>query len=169
MSAPSIRASVYSWNHPLINGENAPRLQSVRTFDPSLSVVNRTLREANELHAGRPASLNSGNGGSGDMGGFAGLNPQDFIMLETGLRQVDFRSDVPNTSFYDTIENANRSNWPSQYAGHGTMELVNGPESYTNVPVQPRQERFGVGSRPLTMVERQNYARALKQAQNRGY
>ena len=163
MSTPSVRASVYSSGHLLVNGDQADRMQSARMFNPALNSVSNIVRESNELYAGRPAHLNSGNGsGQNSLAGFSGLNPQSYIMNETGLRQVDFRSDVPNTSFYDTIDGANRANWPVQYAGTSgsALQVPNGPESYTNVPKN--------SDRQLTSVERKRYLAALHKAYKDG-
>lgn len=161
MSTPSIRASVYSCVHPLVTAENQDRAQSARTFDPSLNTVSNLYRDANEHHAGRPAPLNSDNGlGTyGALSGFAGLNPSSFIALTTGLRQVEFQSSYPNTTFYDTIDGANRSNWYSQFAGKsgGTCAVMNGPDSYTSAPAQSN-----CMGQP-TSVDRRAYLNALNQ------
>jgi hypothetical protein len=166
MSTPSIRASTYSCAHPLINGENAARLQSARTFDPALNIVSNATRSANDHHAGRPAPLNSDNGlGTyGSKAGFAGLNPSDWILLTSGLRQVEFREHYPNTTFYDTIGGANRSNWLSQFAGKSgtTCAVFNGPDSYTSAP----QQNNCLGQ--PTSVDRRNYLRALNQVYRQG-
>ena len=157
MSTPSIRSSVYSCSHPLVNGSNADRNQSARIFDPSLNLVSNIYRSANENHAGRPAPLNSDNGSDNTLGGFSGLNPSSIIFLETGLRQVEFQSAYPNTTFYDTFDGANRSNFYSQKAGKsgGMCQLSGGPESYTSAPTQ--NNCLG----QPTSVDRANYLRAL--------
>jgi hypothetical protein len=164
MSTPSITASVYSCAHPRVNGENATRAQSARFFDPALNVVSTTCRSANENHAGRPAGQNSdnGQGNYGTMSGFAGLNPSDWVLLSTGLRQVSFMQEAGNpTTFYDTIGGANRSNWPSQFAGAGKTCAVlgNGPSAYTSAP----QQNNCYGQVGATSVDRNNYMRALNQ------
>jgi len=161
MSTPSIRASTYSCSHPLINGENAARAQSARFFDPALNVVSNTFREANDHAFGRPAPLNSDNGSDNTLSGFAGMNPSDYILLETGLRQVEFQQNYPNTTFYDTIGGANRSNFYSQFAGKTgtTCSVMNGPNSYENTPVQNNYN-----GQMATSVDRQRYMAALNKA-----
>lgn len=167
MSTPSIRASVYSCAHPLINGENAARLQSARFFDPALNTVSNLYRDANEHSFGRPAVQNSDNAGGNysTLSGFAGLNPSDFILLTTGLRQVEFRENLPNTSFYDTIGGANRSMFLSEFAGKSGSahcSLYSGPTSYENSPKQ--NNCYG----QPTSVDRSNYLRALNQVYRQG-
>lgn len=152
MSTPSISASTYRCSNPKINGEKAEQLQSVRIFVPALNTVSNIRREANELHAGRPAPLNSTNGADGNMYGFSGLNPNNWIMLTTGLRQVEFQANYPNTTFYDTIGGANRSNFPAQFTSQPCE--IRGPESYTSTPVQ--NNCYG-----QTSQDRTNYLKAL--------
>lgn len=153
----SVTSSTYSCAHPLVNGEHAARMQSARTFDPSLNAVSNMHRSANDNHAGRPAPLNSDNGSDNTLDGFAGLNPSSYIMLETGLRQVEFHEHYPHTTFYDTIAGANRSNWYSQFAGKTgtTCGVMNGPSSYTSTPNQSNSH-----GQP-TSVDRKRYLAAL--------
>lgn len=167
MSTPSIRASIYSCSHPLINGENATRLQSARTFDPFLNVASHTPRYANDVYSGRPAHPNSGNGWDGLLDGFAGLQPSDYMNLETALRQVEFQENIPSSTFYDTIEGANRAHWYSQFAGASgtTCGLYNGPDAYTSTPYQSNQN----GQPGLTSVDRRKYLQALHKAYQQGY
>lgn len=157
MSTPSIHGSVYNCAWGKITGENAERMQSQRFFDPSLNVASNIYRTSNEGHAGRPASANSDNGVSGLAGlGFAGLNPADFIGLESNLRQVEWRSG--STNFYDTMTGANRANWPNQFAGTSgsACGVSGGPDAYSNTPSR------NTSGQP-TSVDRQRYLAALHQ------
>lgn len=137
MSTVSLTSQVWSCAHPKINGENAGRAQSMRTFDTSLNTVSNMYKDANDAYSGRPSFHNAANGTNGLYGlGYAGLNPTSWIALETGLRQVEFQSTLPNTTFYDTLEGANRAAWPSQKAGSSgaACGVYNGPDAYTNTP-----------------------------------
>jgi len=167
MSDVSIRASTYSCSHPLVNGSQAERLQSARTFEPSLNVPSNVYKDANDPFSGRPSDHNAANGQYGLNGGRAGLNPQSFMNVETGLRQVAFQSTLPNSKFYDTLTGANRSNWYSQFAGNsgGGCGVYNGPDSYTSTPVQ--NNNHGNGGVGLTSVDRRNYMQALQNEYNR--
>lgn len=157
-TTPSIHAAVYSCSWPKITGENAERMQSARSFDPALNVASLTVRSSNENHAGRPAYMTSDNGVSGLSAlGYAGLNPTDYIMLESNLRQVEWREGQPQTGFYDTIAGANRANFPAQFAGSsGTSCTVPmGVNAYTNTPYR--------GTAQQTKVDRDRYLQALHQ------
>lgn len=166
MSDVSIRASIYSCNHPLVQTGDAGRLQSARTFDPALNVVSNLYKDANDPYSGRPSSHNAMNGVYGTASlGMAGLNAESQIALTTGLRQVEFQSQYPHTTFYDTLAGANRSNWYTQFAGKTgtTCAVMNGPTAYTSTPQQNTCGGNGVG---LTSVDRRNYLAALQQAYN---
>lgn len=167
MSTPSIRASTYSCSHPLINGENAPRLQSARFFDPTLTIAANTIRDANDPYSGRPAVMNTMNGVYGLQElGFAGLNSNPWILHETSLRQVSFFDNDGVTSFYDTIGGANRSYWASQFAGKSgaTCGSVGGPQAYDNSPSFNNQNgQFGMND-----VDRKAYLSALYSAYRSG-
>lgn len=159
MSTVSLTAQVWSCAHPKINGENAARAQSARTFDTGLNTVSHIIKPANDPYSGRPSFHQASNGTNGLYGlGYAGLNPTSWIALETGLRQVAFQANMPNTSFYDTIEGANRAAWPIQKAGSaGTAcGVFNGPDAYTSTPYQSNQQ-----GQTLTSVDRQKYLNAL--------
>jgi hypothetical protein len=158
MSGVSLTSQVYSCAHPKINGENAARAQSARTFDPSLNVVGNIIKDANDPYSGRPSSHNAANGTNGlNNLGYAGMNPTSWMALETGLRQVEFQSQMPNTKFYDTIQGANRAAWTSQRAGSGgACAVYNGPAAYTSTPYSSNQ-----GGQTLTSVDQQNYLKAL--------
>jgi len=161
MSGVSLTAQVWSCAHPKINGENAARAQSARTFDPALNTVSHIIRPANDPYSGRPSVLSAANGTNGLYGlGYAGLNPSSWMTLETGLRQVEFQANVPNTSFYDTIAGANRSVWPAQKVGSGGAQcaMYNGPEAYTSTPFQTNQR-----GQPMTSADHQKYMSALYQ------
>jgi len=166
MSNVSIRSSTYSCSHPLINGSQADRLQSARTFSPSLNVASNLYRDANDPATGRPSSHNAINGAAGIQGlGMAGLGAQPFIAVENNLRQVAYMDTYPHTAFYDTLTGANRANWYSQGAGKSgaTCAVYNGPDSYTSTPVQSNNK----GQVGLTSVDRRNYMNALQQEYNR--
>lgn len=168
MSTPSIRASTYSCSHPLINGENAPRLQSARVFDPTLTIAANTIRDANDPYSGRPSTMNAMNGVYGLQElGFAGLNPNPWILHETALRSVAFFDNDGVTNFYDTINGANRGNWSTQFAGKSgtTCGALNGPQSYENTGNYNNQ----YGQIPSTDVDRRNYMAALQSAYRSGY
>ena len=159
MSTVSLTAQVWSCAHPKINGENATRAQSARTFDTGLNTASHIIKPANDAYSGRPAYHQTANGTYGlSTLGYAGLNPSSWMLLETGLRQVAFQANMPNTSFYDTIEGANRAAWPIQKAGSaGTAcGVFNGPDAYTSTPYQSNQH-----GQTLTSVDRQNYLNAL--------
>ena len=158
MSTVSLTAQVWSCAHPKINGENAARAQSARTFDPALNTVSGIIKDANDAYSGRPSYHQAANGTNGLYGlGYAGLNPTDWLSLETGLRQVEFRSNMPHTKFYDTIEGANRSAWLSQKVGTGgACALYNGPDAYVNTPYQSNQQ-----GQTMTSVDHQKYLTAL--------
>jgi hypothetical protein len=159
MSGVSLTSQVWSCAHPKINGENAARAQSARTFDPALNTVSHIVRPANDPYSGRPSVLSAMNGSSGLYGyGYAGLNPSSFMTLETGLRQVEFQANTPNTKFYDTIDGANRSAWLSQKAGAsgGACSVYNGPDSYTSTPLMSNQQ-----GQILTQPDYQKYMNAL--------
>jgi len=160
MSTVSLTSQVWSCAHPKINGENAIRAQSARIFDPALNTVSHIVRPANDPYSGRPSFQSAANGTYGlNTLGFSGLNPSAFMALETGLSQVEFQANVPNTKFYDTIEGANRSAWPAQRAGAGaSCSMYNGPDSYTSTPYQNNQQ-----GQSLTSVDRQAYLNALYQ------
>jgi len=158
MSDVSLTAQVWSCAHPKINGEHAERVQSARTFDTQLNLASGIYKDANDAYSGRPSYHNAANGTNGLYSlGYAGLNPTAFINLENDLRQVEYLSTVPNTSFYDTLEGANRAAWTSQRAGSsgGMCGMYNGPDAYVNVPVQNPQP-MGLNS-----VQRKNYLAAL--------
>jgi hypothetical protein len=158
MSGVSLTSQVWSCSHPKINGENASRAQSARFFDPALNSVSHIVKSANDAYSGRPSYHNAANGTDGISGlGYAGLNPSSFMTLETGLRQVAFQSTLPNTTFYDTIEGANRSNFTSQRAGSsgGTCGVFSGPEAYTSTPFVSNQNG------QLMSAENQRYMSAL--------
>lgn len=159
MSTVSLTSQVWSCAHPKINGENATRAQSARTFDPSLNVVSNVLRPANDPYSGRPSQLSAANGTDGLYTlGYAGLNPSSWMALETGLRQVEFQANEPNTKFYDTISGADRAAWPAQKVGSGgACAMYNGPTSYTSTPYVNNQQ----GS--LTAPQQQKYMSALYQ------
>jgi len=164
MSTPSIHSTVYSCAWPKITGENADRMQSARTFTPALNTPSNIYRSANENAAGRPAHPNSDNGTNGLATlGYAGLNPTDYIGLESSLRQVEWRDAAPSTSFYDTMEGANRANWPNQFAGTAgsACAVYNGPDSYSNTP--QNSNRNG----QMTSVDRQRYLSALHREYSR--
>ena len=159
MSGVSLTSQVWSCAHPKINGENAARAQSARFFDPALNTVSGILKPANDAYSGRPSPHNAANGTYGVSSlGYAGLNPSSFMALETGLRQVSFQSTMPNTTFYDTLEGANRSAFPAQKAGStgGLCGVYNGPDSYTSTPNMSNQQ-----GQMLTSVDQQNYLKAL--------
>jgi len=137
MSTVSLTSQVWSCAHPKINGENAARAQSMRTFDPALNSVSHIVKDANDAYSGRPSYHQAANGTHGLSGlGYAGLNPTSWLALETGLRQVEFQANLPNTGFYDTLEGANRANWVAQKVGSsgGGCAVYNGPTTYTNTP-----------------------------------
>jgi hypothetical protein len=166
MSGVSLTAQVWSCAHPKINGENAARAQSARTFDPSLNTVSHIVRPANDPYSGRPSVLSAANGTNGLYGlGYAGLNPSSWMALETGLRQVEFQANMPNTKFYDTMDGANRAAWPSQKAGSsgGSCAMYNGPDAYTSTPYQSNQH-----GQTLTQPDYQKYMSALYQEYRKG-
>lgn len=159
MSSVSLTSQVWSCAHPKINGENAIRAQSARIFDNSLNSVSNITKDANDAFSGRPSHHQAANGTYGLNGlGYAGLNPSSWIGLETGLRQVEFHSNLPNTSFYDTLNGANRSNWPAQKVGSsgGNCAVFNGPTAYTNTPMNN-------ASQSMTSADHQKYMSALYQ------
>lgn len=161
MSTVSLTSQVWSCAHPKINGENASRAQSMRTFDPSLNIVSGVIKDANDAYSGRPSYHQAANGTNGLYGlGYAGLNPTPWIGFETGLRQVEFQANMPNTAFYDTIEGANRSFWPHQKVGaSGTAcDVYNGPQAYTNTPFMSNQQ-----GQTITSADHQKYLNALYQ------
>ena len=165
MSGVSLTSQVWSCAHPKINGENAARAQSARTFDTALNVVSHIVKPANDAYSGRPSYHQAANGTDGLYGlGYAGMNPSGWLALETGLRQVEFQANMPNTTFYDTIEGANRSDWPSQKTGStgGTCAMYNGPTAYTNTPYQSNSN-----GQTMTSVDRQKYLNALYQEYNK--
>ena len=164
MSTVSLTSQVWSCAHPKINGENATRAQSARTLDPSLNTVSNVIKPANDAFSGRPSYHQAANGTNGLYTlGYAGLNPSSWMALETGLRQVEFQSNLPNTSFYDTIEGANRSVWPSQRAGSGTAcGMFDGPTSYTSTPMQSNNQ-----GKTLTSVDHAKYMSALYNEYNK--
>ena len=160
MSTVSLTSQIYSCAHPQVNGENADRMQSARIFDNALNIPSGVIKDANDAYSGRPSFHNAANGTNGLAGlGYAGLNPSSYMALETGLRQVEFQAHTPNTTFYDTIEGANRSNWYAQKVGAsgGTCGLYNGPDAYTNTP-----SYSNCGGQPTT-VDRKRYLDALYQ------
>lgn len=158
MSGVSLTSQIWSCAHPKVNGDQAARAQSTRTFDPRLNSASMIYKNANDAYSGRPSVHSAANGTYGIQGlGYAGLNPTDFIRLETGLRQVEFVSERHNTAFYDTIEGANRTNWPAQRTS-ATCQVVGGPESYTNAPTLDGGCGNGVG---MTAVDRKKYLDAL--------
>ena len=165
MSGVSLTAQVWSCSHPKINGENADRAQSARTFDPSLNQVSNIVKPANDPYSGRPSYHQASNGTNGLYNlGYAGLNPTDWMALETGLRQVEFQANMPNTTFYDTIEGANRSAFTAQKAGAsgGMCQMFNGPNTYESTPVQNNFH-----GQMLTAPARQKYMNALHQEYNK--
>ncbi len=160
MSTVSLTSQIWSCAHPKINGENAARAQSQRTFDPALNVVSGVVRPANDPYSGRPSHLSAANGTDGLYGlGYAGLNPTSWMALETGLRQVEFHANMPNTKFYDTIEGADRAAWPAQKVGSpgGACAMYNGPTSYTSTPYTSN------ANGTLTAPQHQTYMNALYQ------
>ena len=166
MSTVSLTSQVWSCAHPKINGENAARAQSARTFDPALNAPSHIVRPANDPYSGRPSYQSAANGTDGLYGlGYAGLNPTSWMALETGLRQVEFQANVPHTTFYDTIEGANRSAWPAQKAGASgaTCAMMNGPSAYTNTPYQSNNN-----GQTLTSADRQKYMSALYNEYRKG-
>lgn len=165
MSGVSLTSQVWSCAHPKINGENAARAQSARSFDTGLNVVSHIVKPANDPYSGRPAHHQTSNGTNGLYGlGYAGMNPTSWIALETGLRQVAFQANVPTTTFYDTIAGANRAAFTSQKAGSSgaTCGMFNGPDAYTSTPYQSN-----ANGQTLTSVDRQNYLNALYQEYNK--
>jgi len=158
MAGVSLTSQVWSCAHPKINGENATRAQSARSFDPSLNIASNVVKDANDAYSGRPSYHQAANGTNGLYGlGYAGLNPSSWITLETGLRQVEFQANVPNTTFYDTIEGANRSQWLSQRAGAGAAcGVYNGPTAYTNTPYFSN-----ANGQTMTSADRSKYMAAL--------
>ena len=166
MSTVSLTSQVWSCAHPKINGENAARAQSARTFDNALNTVSHIIRPANDPYSGRPSHLSAANGTNGLYGlGYAGLNPTSWLALETGLRQVEFQANMPNTTFYDTIEGANRAAFPSQKAGASgtTCSMYNGPDSYTSTPYFSNSN-----GQTMTSADRQKYMSALYQEYRKG-
>lgn len=165
MSTVSLTSQVWSCSHPKINGENAARAQSARFFDPALNVVSHVIKDANDAYSGRPSYHQAANGTNGLYGlGYAGLQPTDWMALETGLRQVEFQANMPHTKFYDTIEGANRAAWISQKAGTSgaACALYNGPDAYTSTPFQSNQN-----GQSLTSPDHQKYLSALYQEYRR--
>jgi hypothetical protein len=164
MSTVSLTSQVWSCAHPKINGENAARAQSARRFDPALNVVSGIVRPANDAYSGRPSHLSAANGTYGLQGlGFAGLDPTSWMALETGLRQVEFQANMPNTKFYDTIEGADRAAWPAQKVGSGgACAMYGGPGSYTSTPYTSNAHGT------LTAPQQQKYMNALYQEYNKG-
>lgn len=165
MSGISLTSQIWSCAHPKINGENAARAQSARFFDSSLNSVSNIIKPANDAYSGRPSYHNAANGTDGLTSlGYAGLNPSAYMALETGLRQVEFQSNTPNTTFYDTIAGANRSAFPSQRAGSSgaTCAMYNGPTAYTNTPYQSNNQ-----GQTMTSVDHANYMSALYQEYNK--
>jgi hypothetical protein len=161
MSGVSLTAQVWSCAHPKINGENAARAQSMRTFDPSLNTVSHIIKDANDAYSGRPSYHQAANGTNGLYGlGYAGLNPTSWLALETGLRQVAFQANMPNTGFYDTLEGANRANWIYQKVGASgaNCDVYNGPTAYTNTPYSSNQN-----GQTMTSADHQKYLNALYQ------
>lgn len=165
MSGVSLTSQVWSCAHPKIDGANAERAFSARIFDPALNVPSFTVKHANDAYSGRPSYHNAANGTYGLYSlGYAGLNPSSWIALETGLRQVEFQENMPNTGFYDTLEGTNRSYWPHQKVGaSGTnCDVYNGPTSYTSTPVFSNQM-----GQTLTSVDHQRYMSALYSEYNK--
>ena len=164
MSTPSVHSTIYSCAWPKIDGSNAERAQSARTFNPALNNVSNILRPSNDDFSGRPSFLSAQNGlGTyGALSGFAGLNPSDQILLTTNLRQVDFLNSK-GVTYYNTIENTNLSNFPSQFAGQMCSVYGSGPDSYTSAPQQ--NNCYG---QPSTSVDRQNYMKALNSVYRSG-
>lgn len=159
MSTVSLTSQVWSCSHPKVNGENAARAQSARIFDPALNTVSGIQRTANDPYSGRPSQLSAVNGSAGLTSlGYAGLNPSSWMALETGLRQVEFQANMPNTKFYDTL-GANRAAWPSQKAGSAgaACSMYNGPDSYTSTPYASS------AGNTLTAPQQQAYMNALYQ------
>lgn len=165
MSSVSLTSQVWSCAHPKINGENASRAQSARIFDNSLNTVSGIIRPANDPYSGRPSHLSAANGMAGISSlGYAGLNPSSWMALETGLRQVEFQANAPNTSFYDTVAGANRAAWPSQKVGSSgaACAMYNGPDSYTSTPQMNNHH-----GQTMTAPDRQKYMSALYQEYNK--
>lgn len=155
----SLTSQVWSCAHPKVNGENASRAQSVRFLDSGYNLASNIIRPANDPYSGRPSYLNAANGMNGLSGlGMAGLNPSSWMALETGLRQVEFQSARDGTTFYDTLEGANRSNFMSQKVGSsgGMCGVYNGPTAYENTPLQNNNQ-----GQTLTAPQRQAYMKAL--------
>jgi hypothetical protein len=166
MSTVSLTSQIWSCAHPKINGENAARAQSARTFDPALNVVSHIVKPANDAYSGRPSYHQAANGTEGlESLGYAGLNPTSWVALETGLRQVEFQANVPHTSFYDTIAGADRAAWPSQKVGSSgaTCALYGGPDSYTSTPYVSNQH-----GQTMTSADHQKYLSALYQEYRKG-
>lgn len=165
-SSVSIRGSTYNCAYAKVDSSNAARAQSARIFDPRLNVPSFTLKDSNDPYSGRPSSHNAMNGVSGtDSIDVAGLNPQSYIMLTTDLRQVAYQNEYPNTTFYDTIAGANRSNFYSQRAGKsgGTCGVYSGPDSYTSTP---QMSNCNGNGNTMTSVDRRNYLQALQNEYN---
>lgn len=161
MSTVSLTSQLWRCSNPKVNDENAARAQSARTFDTALNSVSHILKDANDAYSGRPSYHQAANGTNGLYGlGYAGLNPSSWIALETGLRQVEFQSQIPNTTFYDTIEGANRSQFTAQRVGKpgGLCGVSNGPTAYTNTPFMSNQN-----GQTLTSADHQKYLSALYQ------
>ena len=141
MSSVSLTSQVWCCSHPKINGENAARAQSARIFDPSLNLVSNIYKNANDTYFGRPSVYQAANGTNGLRTlGYAGLNPTNWIGLETGLRQVAFVENVP------TLAGANQS---------ASWGMFNGSDAYVNTPQQ--NNCYG----QLTAVDHQRYLAAL--------
>ena len=161
MSGVSLTSQIWSCAHAKVNGENAQRAQSARFFDPALNTVSHIVKPANDAYSGRPSYHNAANGTDGLYSlGYAGLNPTSFMTLETGLRQVAFQSVLPNTTFYDTIEGANRSDFLSQKAGAsgGLCGVYNGAQSYESTPYMSNMNGQMLTS---TAVDNNRYMSAL--------
>lgn len=157
MSNISIRGTTYNCAYAKVDTGNAPRAQSARIFDPRLNVPSFTLRDANDAYSGRPASHNTANGVSGmQMSGMAGLSASPYVLMTTNHRPVEFMSNYPHTTFYDTIANANRSNFYSERAGQ-TCGVYNGPDSYTSTPRMTNCHGNGMES-----ADRKNYLQSLQ-------
>jgi hypothetical protein len=166
MSTPSVHSTIYSCAWPKIDGSNAERAQSARTFDPALNAVSNIHRPSNDDFSGRPSVLSAQNGVNGSMSGFAGFNPTDYVLLTTGLRQVDYIANK-GVSYYNTIENTNLSNFSSQFAGQMCAVYGSGPDSYTSAPKQ--NNCYGqLNNNTATSVDRQNYMKALNSVYRSG-